>query len=168
VAISVIIILSLIFYFRNCYRVEVSSQKTEVDSRQSAVDSQGPVPSPPEAPEGTASEILPELSTQNSALRTQIIPEGKCLFQLAREIYGNPYFWVLIYRENLAKIPDPDMLITGKELVIPALEGTPDHMTRNDSLAVSEGYRLLYEYFGAKEDLSTDDFFKAMERYRPL
>jgi nucleoid DNA-binding protein len=167
VAISVIIILSLIFYFRNCYRVEVSSQKTEVDSRQSAVDSQQSAVS---SQKPTIDNRQSTISSPPSALSPKqvTIPEGKCLFQLAREIYGNPYFWVLIYRENLAKIPDPDMLITGKELVIPALEGTPDHMTRNDSLAVSEGYRLLYEYFGAKEDLSTDDFFKAMERYRPL
>jgi len=152
VAISVIIILSLIFYFRNCYHVEVSSQQ--------------PVTS--EQPKEAASEILPELKTQNSKLRTQIIPEGKYLFLLAREIYGNPYLWVLIYRENQDKIPDPDILISGKELVIPALEGTPEQMTRNDSLAVSEGYRLLYEYYGAKKDLRTDDFFKAMERYKPL
>lgn len=173
VAISVIIILSLIFYFRNCYRVEVSSQKTEVDSPQSAVDSISAVNNRQSADTIQQSEIDNRQSTIDTPLSTLspqlvTIPEGNCLFQLAREIYGNPYFWVLIYRENQDKITDPDMLITGKELVIPALEGTPDHLTRIDSLAVSEGYRLLYEYFGAKEDLHTDDFFKAMERYRPL
>jgi len=52
--------------------------------------------------------------------------------------------------------------------VIPAPEGTPERLTRNDSLAVSEGYRLVYEYFSKKEDQRKDDFFKAMERYKPL
>ena len=159
VAVSVIIILSLIFYLKNCYRLENRSQnteyriqKTEVDSQQSAVGGQ------------QSAEPI-----QNSKFKIQNlqVTDGRHLFKLAREVYGNPYLWVLIYRENQDKIPDPDMLISGKELVIPVLEGSPERLTRNDSLAVSEGYRLLYEYFGAKEDLRTDDFFKAMERYRP-
>jgi nucleoid DNA-binding protein len=180
VAISVIIILSLIFYFRNFYHSSqqsavssqqsaVSSQQSTVDSQQSAVGSQQSAVSSQQVVEPTQNSELktqnPELRTQNSELRT--VTEGKCLFQLAREIYGNPYLWVLIYRENRDKIPDPDMLITGNELVIPALEGTPERLTKNDSLAVSEGYRLLYEYFSAKEDLRADDFFKAMKRYKP-
>jgi integration host factor subunit alpha len=185
VAISLIIILSLVFYLRNCY--QGGGQKTEVDSRQLTVDSRqltvdsshqsavsgqqsavgsqqsavggqqsavsGQRPVPTAQPEGTASEL--------------VVAEGTRLFKLAREIYGNPYLWVLIYTENQDRISDPDMLISGRELVIPALEGTPERLTRNDSMAVSEGYRLAYEYYKAKDDPRANDFFKAMNRYKP-
>ena len=168
-AISVIVILSLIFYFRNFHQGELVSRQSSVVSQQSAVSGQqsAVITQQPEIVSQQSAEPTQnsELKTQNSELR--IIPQGKHLFQLAREIYGNPYLWVLIYRENQDNITDPDMLISGKELIIPALEGTPAKLTRNDSLAVSDGYRLLYEYFGAKEDTRTDDFFKAMERYKP-
>ena len=40
VAVSIIVILSLIFYFRNCYHSEVISRQLSVVSQQSAVDSQ--------------------------------------------------------------------------------------------------------------------------------
>jgi len=172
VAISVIIILSLIFYFRNCYHLEDRSQKSEVSNQKKEVDSISAVNSRQSADTIQQSEIdnrQSAIDTPLSTLSPQLvtIPEGKCLFQLAREIYGNPYLWVLIYRKNQYKISDPDMLNSGEELVIPALEGTQERMSRNDSLAVSEGYRLLYEYFKAKDDFRKDDFFKAMERYKP-
>jgi nucleoid DNA-binding protein len=166
VAIGVIIILSGLFYLRNFHtsqRSAVSSQKIEVDSRQLTVDSSQQAIEP-----NQQSEIRnpkSELKTQPLTLKT--IPSGTRLFKLAREIYGNPYLWVLIYKENLDKIPDPDMLISGRELVIPVLEGSPKRLTRNDSLAVSEGYRLVYEYFKTKDDPRANDFSRAMKRYMP-
>jgi nucleoid-associated protein YgaU len=192
VAASVIIILSLVFYFRNFHTSRpsaVSSQQKEVDSRQLTVDSsrqssvvsqQSSVVSQQSAVSRQQSEVSSqqaiepthnsELITPNSELSTKnsaLISPGAHLFQLAREIYGNPYLWVLIYKENLDKIPDPDMVISGSELVIPNLEGKPDRLTRNDSVAVSEGYRLVYEYFKTKDDPRTKDFFRAMKRYTP-
>jgi hypothetical protein len=156
VAISVIIILSFMFYFRNFHtsrQLSVVSQQPEIDNRQSTIDNQRPVPSSPKAEEGTASGMR--------------VAEGTRFFKLAREFYGNPYLWVLIYKENLDKIPDPDMLISGRELLIPVLEGTPERLTRNDSLAVSEGYRLVYEFYKAQDDTRAKDFSRAMKRYKP-
>jgi nucleoid DNA-binding protein len=170
--ITVIIILSFVFYFRNFHtgqRSAVSSQQSLVSSQQSAVGGQQAAVGSQQAVEPIPkSEIInpnSELKTKNLNLKT--IPEGTRLFKLAREIYGNPYLWILIYKENQDKITDPDMVISGSELVVPVLEGTPDRLSRNDSLAVSEGYRLVYEYFKAKDDPRTKDFYMAMKRYQP-
>jgi hypothetical protein len=114
---------------------------------------------------GQQSEIDNRQSIPGSQHITTI--ENQHLFQLAREVYGNPYIWVLIYKENQAKIPDPDMLVSGVELIIPKLEGTPGKLSKNDSLAVSEGYRLVYEFYKAKGDPRAGDFHRAMERYTP-
>jgi nucleoid DNA-binding protein/nucleoid-associated protein YgaU len=185
-AASVIIILSLVFYFRNFYQVgdqrsAVSSQQPAVISQQSEVGSQQPAVGSQQVAEpiqkSEISNPKPELNTparttevvqsggQHSTLNT--ITEGNHLFKLAREIYGNPYLWVLIYKENLDKITDPDMVVSGRELIIPALEGKPDQLTKNDSLAVSEGYHLVYEFYQVKDETKARDFALAMKRYKP-
>lgn len=171
VAVGVIIILSGLFYWRNFH----TSRQSVVGSRQSSVVSQQGVESNSKSEiSNPKSELKTPARTtdvvqsggQNSKLKT--IPAGTRLFRLARETYGNPYLWVLIYKENQDKIPNPDMLISGRELAIPVLEGTPDHLSRNDSLAVSEGYRFAYEYFKAKDDPRVKDFFRAMKQYKPF
>jgi len=114
----------------------------------------------------------PQLTTQNSnsRLKTQdsrliTISEGKHLFQLAREEYGNPFLWVLIYKTNQDIIKDPDQAIIGKTVMIPALEGTPKQLSQNDSLEVAEGYRLVYEFYKEKGDPRAEEFNKAYQRY---
>jgi len=59
------------------------------------------------------------------------------------------------------------VLLSGTELKIPALEGTPGNLTKNDSLQVSEGYRLVYEFYKAKGDPRVTDFYRAIDRYKP-
>jgi nucleoid DNA-binding protein len=196
VAIAVIIILSGIFYLRNFHtsrQSAVGSRQSEIGIQSAGTEGQRPVPGPPKTEEGTVSDSIQqaveptpksEISNQKSELNTparttevvqsggqpstlKTIPEGTRLFRLAREIYGNPYLWVLIYKENLDKIADPDMVISGRELRIPALEGSPDKLTKNDSLAVSEGYRLVCEFYEARGDLKAKDYSRAMRRYKP-
>ena len=170
-AVSVIVILSLIFYVRIfCQREDnrqsaVGSQQQEVNNRPSTIDHrQSAVVTP-------LPDSLPQIGGgtgwgSDSALKT--VAEGKHLFKLAREVYGNPYLWVLIYKANITIITDPDQVITGKELEIPSLEGAPHKLSRNDSLEVSEGYRLVYEYYKAQGDSRAEDFKRAMVKYRPL
>jgi nucleoid DNA-binding protein/nucleoid-associated protein YgaU len=198
VAISVVIILSLVFYFRNFYpyrgqsavdgqQSAVGGQQSAVGGQQSAVGGQqSAVGGQQSAVGGQQSavggqQLVNSADTSNIEHRQSTIDNpspsssptkintsgGKHLFQIAREIYGNPFLWVLIYRANQDLIPDPDKLISGRELVIPALEGSPAHLSHNDSLAVSDGYRLLYEYFNNKDDVRAADFQKGIERYKP-
>ena len=180
-AIAVIIILSLVFYFRDFYqsgsqktedgrqKTEYRIQNTEESGQQAEVGGQQAVDTIVKpVNEQIPSTIDNRQSTIDNPNATILLStEGKHLFRLAREVYGNPFLWVLIYRANLDKIPDPDMLISGKEIAIPVLEGKPDKLTRNDSAAVSDGYRLVYEYYQAKGDSRAEDFRQGVERYKP-
>jgi hypothetical protein len=74
---------------------------------------------------------------------------------------------VLIYRANPGKISDPDQVVVGSELTIPVLEGTPKKLTRTDSLNVSDGYRLVYEYYLSKDDVRAEEFRLVMLKYKP-
>jgi hypothetical protein len=192
---GIVAILSVVFYFRNCDPVRspqfaVPSPKTEtlepgtrnpesetVSSQRpalkaepegSAVSSPDTITSPPgplsesergnrgSGGEGGEAELKP----QNLNLKTH-------LFQLAREVYGNPFLWVLIYRANPGKISNPDQVVVGSELTIPVLGGTPQKLTRADSLNVSDGYRLVYEYYLSKGDARAAEFRQVMLKYKP-
>jgi|GEM_PF-740459 len=176
VMLAIIVILSLVYYLRNCERVEDRSQETEVISQEAEVEeweaedeAVEPVSEEPEAEPETELDVEPEAAektfkTQHSTFN---ITEGRYLFRIASVSYGNPYLWPLIYKANQEIITDPELVIIGEEIIIPGLEGSQDRLTRNDSLKISEGYRLVYEYYLAKGDPKAEDFRKAMERYQP-
>jgi hypothetical protein len=177
VAIVIIAILSVVFYFRNFYdagerrqqsedrRQETGDRRQEIiaDSTELAVGSQQ---------SAVGSQQSAVSATQNSALRTQnselkTVSEGKRYFQLAREAYGNPFLWVLIFDANKEKSPNPDILVSGTDVIIPRIEGKPYNLTRNDSLAVSKGYTAVYEYYQGRNDPRAEEFFHVAEKYKP-
>jgi nucleoid-associated protein YgaU len=47
------------------------------------------------------------------------VREGECLWTIAREIYGDPYQWPLIFRANRDKIHNPDVIRPRQNLTIP-------------------------------------------------
>lgn len=49
------------------------------------------------------------------------IGKDRFLITMAREYYGNPYFWPYIYEENRVKFADPDRITPGSGVVIPNL-----------------------------------------------
>jgi hypothetical protein len=173
--------LSVVFYFRNFH----TSRQSSVVNRQSEQIEQMPVSNLPEvgrankldsfstsSPQPVTSTSVPStptsaLNTKHSTLNTQHSTISTHLFQLAREVYGNPFLWVLIYRANTEKISDPDQVIIGRDVAIPALEGTPDRLSLNDSVAVSDGYRMVYEYYLEKGDPRAKEFQLVMDKYNP-
>lgn len=60
-------------------------------------------------------------SDKNVMARVKIAP-GERLTLLAQKYYGNKIFWVYIYDFNKARIPDPDRVPAGMEILIPAKE----------------------------------------------
>ena len=156
-AIAVIAILTVVFYFR----IFREKEPVAVGSQQSAVGSQ-------QVEESNNDSTLiiknSELSIKNSTL----ITSGVHLFQVSRDVYeGNPYLWALIYKANREIITNPQNLPSGLTLIIPGLEGSPNKLSRRDSSEVSEGYRLLSEYYREKDPSLSDGFLKTSSQFRP-
>lgn len=82
-------------------------------------------------------EIVPTYRT------TEIVRPGSRLAQMARRHYGIPEFWVFIYEANAAKIPDPNNVNPGIEVVIPDLSDRLQGMTQKQ--AMEEAKRLKAE-----------------------
>lgn len=52
--------------------------------------------------------------------RKYLVKQGQSLADIAREVYGNPNKWPVIYNANLGKIRNPANITPGVSLVIPS------------------------------------------------
>lgn len=52
-------------------------------------------------------------------IRMHVVQRGDTLYKLARMYYGNQRYWRQIWQANLAKVPDPNKIQVGTELLIP-------------------------------------------------
>jgi nucleoid-associated protein YgaU len=172
VAIIIIAILAVIFYFRACNDKEPEKEPTEqiitTPSDEPEPLPLDTVPAEPEVKEPEVKEPEPKISV---AERTEdglyVLKPGNYLYQLAGQFYGDSLFWVIIYKANAKDIADPEAVKEGQKLLVPRLEGDRYNLTRNDSMNISEGYRLLYEFYMIEEDPRTSNFYFGMLRYRP-
>jgi nucleoid-associated protein YgaU len=51
--------------------------------------------------------------------RTYTVKSGDTLSKIAKEVYGDASEWKKIHEANKAKVPNPDLIHPGDELVIP-------------------------------------------------
>lgn len=176
VAIIIIAILAVIFYFRACHdkEEEVKPPSEQIitpadEPEETTITPVDTIPEEPAATEPAEPEIKepqpPETSPEEDLLYA--LKPGNYLYQLAGQFYGDSLFWVIIYKANASDIEDPEGVSVGKELIIPALEGDRFNLSRADSMNLSEGYRMLYEYYMVEEDPRTSNFYFGMMRYMP-
>lgn len=182
-----IIILAIIFYLRNCTKnaeyarpeqkeqvIAPTQPEAGVSEKDTVSSGQLEETSRPEAASSRQDEAgaqaAPVELSRETVMQTPekvIVTDGEWLFQLAREHYGNPFLWVLIYQANKDQISNPDNLAKGLTLTLPGLEGTPRNLSRQDSISVAEGYRLVYEYYSSRGDQRADGFYQEVMKYSP-
>ncbi len=185
----VIILLLVVFYFRTCRQEPVFEKTGDKSGSEQIIKASGPITGNsdsslrdssaeqakemPVPDEKISKEVNPSVSPPEKAVSNTgtseathyIVPEGQRLYQIARQEYQDPQLWALIYKANKDKIPDPDNLYAGIQLVIPALEGSPRHLTSNDSLEISKAYKMLYEYYSAKQDPRANNFLNVSKDF---
>ena len=93
------------------------------------------------------------------------IQQGENLWSLAEKFYGDALLWPHIYRANTRTITDPDRIITGKNLIIPGLQESPEFLTNKDRELIAEGYFLVYEFNKAKSSDQAIHFLIGAKEY---
>ncbi len=68
------------------------------------------------------SDVESGASSTSSAGTTYTVKSGDSLSKIAKQFYGDGSKWKIIHSANSAKIPNPDMIHPGQELIIPAQE----------------------------------------------
>jgi nucleoid DNA-binding protein len=103
--------------------IPASAQKTATITEQSAKDDNpynaidGSNANPYGAVQGGSTQTYN--AVQGNA-HTHIMKAGERLTVIALREYGNKSFWVYIYEENKARIPNPDNVAAGTEIKLPA------------------------------------------------
>lgn len=74
-----------------------------------------------------ANQKLKEMQEKYAASKTTqtyMVKKGDCLWSIAKkkEIYGDPYKWLLLYHANRDQIYDPRLIFTNMVLIVPRLE----------------------------------------------
>lgn len=168
-AVVIIIILIILFSLRKKPIPEPETLEiiTEVQEPASEPEPAPPLPPQPVMEEEVGqTEAVPEiteLETKVESPELRKIPEpvpidifhtvvkGDRLWTLADEYYSDAYLWPNIYNANIPKIPNPDILKIGIELLIPALEGNHLKLSDADRHKVADGYihaYLIYKKLG--------------------
>lgn len=76
---------------------------------------------------------------------------GDYLYNISQYHYKNARYWPLIYMANKGLAPDPEIIITGGEIILPALEGNPESLSLEDKKNLSRGYLEVYLYYKNKD-----------------
>jgi nucleoid-associated protein YgaU/nucleoid DNA-binding protein len=93
------------------------------------------------------------------------IQQGENLWSLAEKFYGDALLWPHIYRANTRTLSDPDKIITGKNLIIPGLQESPEFLTNKDRDLIAEGYFLVYEFNKANSSNQAMHFLIGAKQY---
>jgi len=169
-SVAVIIILIILLSLRD--KTEPQPETLEIISEIQEQEAL-PEPTPPPPPSETVIEEKPEqivTEPEITELETKVespelskvqepvpmdiyhtVVKGDRLWSLADEYYSDAFLWPNIYNSNTAKIPNPDILKLGIELLIPALEGSHLKLSDDDRHRVAEGYvhaYLVYKKLG--------------------
>lgn len=166
-SVAIIIILIILLSLRDKSKPEPQDLQIISDIPEQVQPEPVP-PSPPAEPvpvveeESEATELETEVKSPELEKSPEPTPmdiyhtvvKGDRLWDLADDYYSDAFLWPNIYNANTSKIRNPDILRLGIELLIPALEGTYQKLSKNDRLKVADGYLhayLIYKKLG-KED----------------
>ncbi len=106
-------------------------------------------------------EVKPIPNAENSLIH--IIKPGNTLWGLANHYYSRSSLWPNIYRKNVETIRTPDLLIIGREILIPELQGISYKLTKIDSARISQGYYLAYRAYKKYDADKAEGYLRVAE-----
>ncbi len=90
--------------------------------------------------------VVEEVKTGTPGGQHTIKP-GEKLWTISQDFYNQAYLWPNIYRANLYKVKNPDLLSIGNEIQIPFLRGKPGNLTQKDIEEIAEGFIEVYLFY---------------------
>lgn len=141
---------------------EMSSEVETSAAQEEPADSAPPVekPTPPQQP--TAEQVTPPTGDTE-----HVVSSGESLWAIAKEYYGDPLLWPVIYNANKDRIRDPDMIRTGWTLTIPGLKGQPDSLRHDNRILLAECTLSVYQVYQQLDKPGADMFRTYAQRLDP-
>ncbi len=117
-------------------------------------------------------EFAPSVSTPATpdsnyfdGLEKYQVQAGDSLWGLAKQFYGDPMLWPLIYRANAASMRHPDRLQREFLLTIPPLQRAVAQLAPTDHQRTAQGYMMVYQYYRQRGAPNAYYFLIGARRY---
>ncbi len=96
-----------------------------------------------------------------------LVRESDTLWTIAEAWYRDNSLWPYIYLVNQHRIPDPDVLIPGTQILVPYLEGSAGQPTATDRRHLVTGYVRVYQAYKRAGRAKAPFFLWAAKRRDP-
>ena len=97
------------------------------------------------------------------------VQKGNYLYTLAKELYGDPKFWPLIYKANYTKLDNPDFLPKKVQLMVYELDSAATVLTSEDSLMLSDAYKeVALAYKKHANEMQASAYTERAKEFVPL
>lgn len=94
-----------------------------------------------------------------------IIKPGNTLWGLSKQYYTRTSLWPNIYRKNVETLRTPDLLMIGRELLIPELQGGAYALSKTDSARIAQGYYLAYRAYKKYDGEKAEGYLNVAKKF---
>lgn len=96
------------------------------------------------------------------------VQRGDSFWGISSDRYRDPFLWPNIFRVNLTRVRNPDVLQSGIEVTVPPLQGNAQQLTAQDNRDVATGYLHAYKAYKRRGDLKAAYYLWVAELRDPL
>ncbi len=107
----------------------------------------------------------PVSEPEDEASLIHVIKQGNTLWGLSRQYYSRSSLWPNIYRKNVETLRTPDLLIVGRKLLIPELQGEAYQLSKTDSARIAQGYYLAYRAYKKYDEEKAEGYLKVAKKF---
>jgi len=137
--IKLLIILGiLLFVFILCLLIRGCSKKSDASPAEKPV-SQVTAPAEP-AVQPAVEPAVPSVSEPSS--ESYKVPAGSCYHMIAQEKLGNIHLWPYVYSANASAHADPDFILSGDVITIPAVPDVAKDVSR-----IKDSFKQTYKAY---------------------
>lgn len=97
-----------------------------------------------------------------------VIKPGNTLWGISKLYYTRATLWPNIYRKNVERLSTPDLLIIGRELLVPELQGAAYQLTKEDSAHIAQGYYLAYQAYKKYDEQHAEAYLRVAKQFSTI
>lgn len=107
----------------------------------------------------------PSIESEDEQTLIHKIKPGNTLWGLSKHYYSRTSLWPNIYRKNVETLRTPDLLMVGRELLIPELMGDAFALTKTDSARIAQGYYLAYRAYKKYDAKKAEGYLDVAKKF---
>ena len=143
----------------------VLPEETEGEYSEPVLDKKEPADDVNETSMDVSEENTKPGELENEQTLIHIIKPGNTLWGLSKHYYKRTALWPNIYRKNVETLRTPDLLITGRELLIPELHGDAYNLSKLDSARIAQGYYLAYRAYKKYDEEKAEGYLDVAKKF---